>query len=725
MHMPKSLLQITFVFTWLFAQMLARGSVLASPADWQVAQRNAEGWAEVKVAGTVPTEAGLVEVKAEVIPGSRGKPTEWTIIASGSQITDGKFRGSVKLSAGGWYQFKVRCRKSGGDSAVLDEVAVEHVGVGEVFVIAGQSNSSNHGAEKQKTTTGLVAAFDGKKWQLANDPQPGASGGQGSFQPPFADAIAEKFQVPVGIIACGIGATSVREWLPKGTAFPQPPTLEGRVRKLASGEWESKGEAFEMLTTRMKQLGPQGFRAVLWHQGESDAEQPDPKRSLSGAVYREYLEKLIKDSRQAIGWDAPWFVALVSSHGGNGIEDLRAGQKALWADGLALEGPDSDALRGDLRDGVHFSGKGLREHGARWVEKVGPWLERQIKNPNAVPAPEAKATLTLTSPSSHQVFQRDQKNHANILIQGTISSKADTIEAKVDLQSSTLRQAIMEWKVVGTIDPAREGRFSFQVSVPAGGWYQMTIRAKSGGAILAEQTVDKVGVGEVLITAGQSNSANFGNPKQQAKDDRVVYFNGKNFVPAKDPIPGGCGGGGSPWPLLGDRIVASQQVPVCFRSASLNWTEVAAWLPPNTPLYKNLSACAQAFGKDGVRAVLWHQGESDTLVKTSAETYAERIKLIVDALNKDTGYALPWLVAEASFHPGSQAPEQAQVAKGQQLLWAKGICQQGPITDDLLGAEFRHDGVHFNQKGLEKHADRWFEALSVACQWKANATNQP
>ena len=123
--MPKSLLQITFVFTWLFAQMLARGSVLESPADWQVAQRNAEGWAEVKVAGTVPTEAGLVEVKAEVIPGSRGKPTEWTIIASGSQITDGKFRGSVKLSAGGWYQFKVRCRKSGGDSAVLDEVAVE------------------------------------------------------------------------------------------------------------------------------------------------------------------------------------------------------------------------------------------------------------------------------------------------------------------------------------------------------------------------------------------------------------------------------------------------------------------------------------------------------------------------------------------------------------------------------------------------------------------------
>lgn len=318
-----------------------------------------------------------MEAKAELGEGLHGRACDWTVVSQAGQIKDGKFTGFLRLASGGWYVVKVRYRKSALDQTVLGEEAVQHVGVGDIFVIAGQSNSSNHGAEKQKTTTGMVAAFDGKKWQLANDPQPGASGGQGSFQPPFGDAIAGKFQVPVGIIACGIGATSVREWLPKGTTFPQPPTLESRVRKLGSGEWECKGEAFDMFTTRMKQLGPKGFRAVLWHQGESDAEQPDPKRSLSGAAYRQYLESLIKESRKDIGWDAPWFVALVTSHGGNGVEDMRAGQKSLWADGLALEGPDSDALRGDLRDGVHFSGNGLREHGARWAEKVIPWLEKQ------------------------------------------------------------------------------------------------------------------------------------------------------------------------------------------------------------------------------------------------------------------------------------------------------------------------------------------------------------
>ena len=55
----------------------------------------------------------------------------------------------------------------------------------------------------------------------------------------------------------------------------------------------------------------------------------------------------------------------------------------LTKDGIALEGPDSDGLKGDLRErggqGVHFSRKGLREHGGKWAEKVGPWVERQLR----------------------------------------------------------------------------------------------------------------------------------------------------------------------------------------------------------------------------------------------------------------------------------------------------------------------------------------------------------
>ena len=271
------------------------------------------------------------------------------------------------------------------NNSSLGEIVIEHLGIGEVFVVAGQSNSANYGEEKQNTTTKRVTAFDGKQWQLANDPQPGAGGRGGSFMPPFGDAISKKFNVPVGFVACGIGATSVREWLPKGTKFPNPPTIERRVEQLPDGKWISKGEAFEMLIGRLKPFGPNGFRAVLWHQGESDANQKDQTRTLKGNLYREYLEKVIKDSNDKIGWMAPWFVAQASYHvpGDEASPDIREAQASLWKDGVAFEGPDSDAIKGNFRQnkgkGVHFSGDGLREHATQWTGKITPWLEQQLK----------------------------------------------------------------------------------------------------------------------------------------------------------------------------------------------------------------------------------------------------------------------------------------------------------------------------------------------------------
>ena len=350
------------------------GLVLDSPQDYQVVKRNAKNIGVVRVRGKL----GEAARKADALEYRVGADGPWKKLAAPDK--DGVFDTTVEVAAGGWFRFEVRAAAGG---AVVASAGVERLGVGEVFVVAGQSNSANHGAEKQTTTTGRVAAFDGHRWQPANDPQPGASGTGGSFLPPFGDAVAEKFGVPVGLVACGVGATSVREWLPKGATFPNPPTLEGNVRKLADGRWESKGDLYAAFCARMKAQGPNGFRAVLWHQGESDANQKDATRTLPGKLYREYLEKLIRDSRKEIGWEAPWFVAQVSYQipGDEGSPDIRSAQASLWKDKVALEGPDSDSLTGELRDnggkGVHFSGPGLRAHAAKWADKVGPWLERQ------------------------------------------------------------------------------------------------------------------------------------------------------------------------------------------------------------------------------------------------------------------------------------------------------------------------------------------------------------
>ena len=374
---------VLFLLSTALHAALAADLVILSPTDWQIAQRHSKAAGTVVLRGDAPHDTTVEwRVTGETPHGAL--PSGWQKVAA--RRVGGGFAAQLALPAGGWYRLEVRTRH--GDETAAEAV-VAHVGVGEVFVIAGQSNSANHGEEKQTPKSGKVAAFNGKIWQPANDPQPGASGGGGSFIPPLGDALAERFQVPVGIVATGVGATSVREWLPAGTKFPNPPTLVGNVTQLASGEWECRGRIFENFTTRVRQLGPRGFRAVLWHQGESDANQRDATRTLPGPLYEKFLTQLIVDSRRETGWDAPWFVAQVSYHtpGDEASPDIRAAQAALWKSGVALAGPDSDALKGELRErggkGVHFSGKGLREHAARWVEQVAPWLEKQLATPAA------------------------------------------------------------------------------------------------------------------------------------------------------------------------------------------------------------------------------------------------------------------------------------------------------------------------------------------------------
>ena len=107
----------------------------------------------------------------------------------------------------------------------------------------------------------------------------------------------------------------------------------------------------------MNQLGKGGFRAVLWHQGESDT-------GMNPDEYDRKMTTLIQASRQAAGWDVPWFVAQVptTTPSDGPSASTREAQKKLWDSGVALEGPDTDTLTGDNRDnndqGIHFSAEG-------------------------------------------------------------------------------------------------------------------------------------------------------------------------------------------------------------------------------------------------------------------------------------------------------------------------------------------------------------------------------
>jgi hypothetical protein len=371
------LLVLIVVLCLTCGQALAAPIEISSPLDYQVFQRQSRLRGTVQLAGKVPA-ATVVEFRITGDPLEGKLPDGWQPLAVDRKT--GTFRLAVAVPAGGWYRIDLRAVANG---ATVAEAAIDHVGVGEVFVVAGQSNSANYGEQRQRPTTDRVVSFDGSRWAIANDPQHGADGEGGSFIPAFGDALVKLYRVPIGLACVGVGGTSVREWLPKGDPVAAVPTTGANVVATGPNSWVSSGALFERLSGRIGQFGPRGFRALLWHQGESDANQP-PGHNISADQYRRYLARLIQAARDGAGWRIPWFVAQASYHTPSepGSSALRAAQKSLWTDGTALEGPNTDNLVGEMREanglGVHFSARGLRRHGELWAKHVAAWLDRQL-----------------------------------------------------------------------------------------------------------------------------------------------------------------------------------------------------------------------------------------------------------------------------------------------------------------------------------------------------------
>jgi hypothetical protein len=323
--------------------------VVDSPRDYQVFQRYSRLHGQVWLQGRVRSFCDKVEVRITGKSLEGPVPDKWQDVVFDAE--DRRFETTLPAPAGGWFRVEVRALR--GPDAVASR-AIEHVGVGEVFVGAGGSSSTNCGEERLRSESGFVSTFDGSRWRPAYDPQPGVHDktGGGSFWPTFGDALYARCGVPVGVASTGQSGSSV-------------------------GQWQKGGACYRCTMTRIEQLGPGGFRAVLWHQGESDV-------SLSADQYARLLRNVIETSKEDAGWDFPWFVAQASYLNPRAVSfpTVREGQKKLWDAKVALKGPDTDTLMGDYRDaggkGIHFSVRGLRAHGEMWADKVGAYLDRVL-----------------------------------------------------------------------------------------------------------------------------------------------------------------------------------------------------------------------------------------------------------------------------------------------------------------------------------------------------------
>ena len=231
---------------------------LSSPLNLEVFQRQTFTQGEILIAGKITGNfAGRLVFHFTGKPMQGDLPAGWEEIAM--DPSSHTFNQEVPTPSGGWYRLDIQ--EQSPDGVTEASVSVAQVGVGEVFVISGQSNSTNYGQFPQKITTGMVSNFDGHHWVLANDPQPGVQdrSKNGSFIPAFGDALVKKYHVPIGIAATGAGARACGNGCRGEKRSIYAPATMRSCKKIGPNEYESTGELFDGLVARIKALGPHGF----------------------------------------------------------------------------------------------------------------------------------------------------------------------------------------------------------------------------------------------------------------------------------------------------------------------------------------------------------------------------------------------------------------------------------------------------------------------------------
>jgi hypothetical protein len=347
---------------------------LTAPVPYRVCQRRGfdprqahdhaeggprRGGADVELSWTADlAEPPSWQARLIILAGAAGVSTDWIDLEA--NLDGSLWKSRVRVEAGGWYRLELR---GVSQSRTVATGSVEPFGVGEVFVVAGQSYAEGANDELLQVTepAGRVTAFDFEtgRWQIAHDPQPRAGTG-GTIWPPLGDLLVPLLQVPVGFVNVAVGGTAIRQWQP--------------------GE-----QLYDRLLKGARGVGD--FRAVLWQQGESDVIEKTPLET-----YGERLRTLRSAFAQATDNEAPWLLAQSTMHptvynDPAGEARIRRAIETLWEEPGFARGPNTDLLTGETRGGVgsrrHFTGVGQRRAAQLWFASLWNELQHPRSRPEA------------------------------------------------------------------------------------------------------------------------------------------------------------------------------------------------------------------------------------------------------------------------------------------------------------------------------------------------------
>lgn len=243
--------------------------------DWQIFQQE-DGFAQINLSGEwvhEETDEENAQVFVCVKKEDSGEPVLWwkKCIMHGH-----KWEISFKLPVGGLYMME-SCltlnSKEWSEWAVRGDI-ISHIGVGDLYVIAGQSNSAGYGKDYiyDPCELGVHILKNNGNWHLAVHPLQDSTGAEEnpvnmdvgstghSLYLSFAKYLKRELHYPIGLIQTSRGGSFMEQWSPNG------------------------GELYVNMIERIKKAGDK-VKGIVWYQGCSDA-----REDLCSVYYDRFIE---------------------------------------------------------------------------------------------------------------------------------------------------------------------------------------------------------------------------------------------------------------------------------------------------------------------------------------------------------------------------------------------------------------------------------------------------
>lgn len=309
----------------------AESIAITTPVTYQVFQRSGTT-SDIAITGTYIGTPTTIEA-------SFNGGAYATIVASPS---GGTYSGTLTGQAQGQGTLSVRFSNS------ISVIAYkQYIGIGEVFLVTGQSNAEGQGTSNQSysSTDGYKAAMfsNAYQWKELVDPFDSNVGQVdsvsydavygGSWVLPLATLIMNQTHVPVAFIPCPLSGSGIIEWS-AGANHQNRATLYGSA-------------------TYRGLNATNGLRANLYWQGEHEA-NVGAGTDMSTVEYEGYLNQLVDD----------WYADLgiktmpVRLQNSSGLPDLNEGYIRTAVDNVvasnshSLDAPDFSDIASD--DSYHL-----------------------------------------------------------------------------------------------------------------------------------------------------------------------------------------------------------------------------------------------------------------------------------------------------------------------------------------------------------------------------------